>query len=160
MTTKYVAYHKELKSKDAVNKIRQRAHTKAPPASYVYVTDNENHLVGVLNMRDLIIGDAESTLESIMTRDFFSLNAFTDREEAASELANRKYFAAPVVDNENHLLGIVKADQLISEAQEEATAGLQKMFGVSADEHAFSSTMFSLRKRTFFIGNISSKVVW
>lgn len=147
MTTKYVAFHEELKIKDAIEKIRERAHSKAPPASYVYIVDDENRLVGVINMRDLIIGDGESNLESIMNKEFFSFNAFTDREEAASELANRKYFAAPVVDNENHLLGIVKADQLISEAQEEATAGLQKMFGVSADEHAFSSTMFSLRKR-------------
>ncbi len=147
MTTKYVSFNQELKIKDATNKIRQRAHSKAPPASYVYVVDDSNHLVGVLNMRDLLIADDESTLDNVMTRDFFSFNVFTDREDAANEISKRKYFAAPVVDNENHLLGIIKADQLISDAQEEASADLQKMFGVSADEHAFSSTFFSLKKR-------------
>jgi len=147
MTTKYVAFSKDIKIKDAINKIRQRAHSKAPPASYLYVIDDENHLVGVINMRDLIIGDEDNTLESIMIRQIFSLNAFTDREEAANELAKRKYFAAPVVDNDNQLLGIIKADQLISQAQKEATADLQKMFGVSADERVFSTIKFSLRKR-------------
>ncbi|GJM15563.1 MAG: magnesium transporter MgtE [Thermodesulfobacteriota bacterium] len=147
MTAKYVAFNKEIKIKDAISNIRQRAHSKAPPASYLYVTDDENRLVGVINMRDLIIGDEAKALETIMIRDIFSLNAFTDREEAATQLSARKYFAAPVVDNENHLLGIVKADQLIGQAKEEASADLQKMFGVSADERVFSSIKFSLRKR-------------
>lgn len=147
MTTKYVAFHKDIKIKDAINKIRQRAHSKAPPASYLYVIDEENRLVGVINMRDLIIAEESNTLESIMIRDLFSLNAFTDREQAANEISKRKYFAAPVVDNENHLLGIIKADQLISQAQEVASADLQKMFGVSADERVFSTIKFSLRKR-------------
>jgi magnesium transporter len=147
MTTKYVAFSQGLKIKDAVSKIRERAHSKAPPASYLYVTDDDNHLVGVINMRDLIIGEEDKTLESIMIRDIFCLNAFTDREDAASELSKRKYFAVPVVDNENHLIGIVKADQLIGQAQEEATADVQKMFGVSADERVFSTIKFSLRKR-------------
>lgn len=147
MTTKYVAFRKDIKIKDAINKIRQRAQSKAPPASYLYVLNDENRLVGVINMRDLIIGIEDNTLESIMIKDVFTLNAFTDREIAANEIAKRKYFAAPVVDNENQLLGIVKADQLITQAQEEASSDVQKMFGVSADERVFSSIKFSLRKR-------------
>ncbi len=147
MTTKYVAFHSNLKVRDAVNKIRKHAHSEAPPASYVYIIDDDYRLVGVLNMYDLMIADEDQTLEAIMIRDAFSFNAFKDRVDAANELAERKYFAAPVVDHENHLLGIVKADQLISNAQEEAVADLQKIFGVSPDEHAFSSTMFSLKKR-------------
>lgn len=147
MTTKYVAFHKDIKISDVIENIRLRAHSKAPPASYVYVIDDENHLIGVLNMRDLLIADADSRLELIMIKDPFSINAFTDREVAANELSDRKYFAAPVIDNENHLLGIVKADQLISQAQEDASADLQKMFGVSASERVFSSIKFSLTKR-------------
>ncbi|MGB2692687.1 MAG: CBS domain-containing protein, partial [Thermodesulfobacteriota bacterium] len=147
MTTKYLAFHKDIKIKDVINKIRQRAHSKETPASYLYVIDDENRLVGVINMRDLIIAEESNTLASIMIRDLFSLNAFTDREEAANEISERKYFAAPVVDNENHLLGIIKADQLISQAQEVASADLQKMFGVSPDERVFSTIKFSLRKR-------------
>lgn len=147
MTADYVAFNKDMKILDAMNKIRERAHSKAPPASYVYIVNDTNVLIGVINMRDLIIGQGDSTLETIMTRDIFFFNAFTDNEDAANELSKRKYFAAPVVDSENHLLGIVKADQLIGDAQNEASVDMQKMFGVSADEHVFSSTRFSLSKR-------------
>ncbi len=46
-------------------------------------------------MRDLIIGDEAKALETIMIRDIFSLNAFTDREEAATQLSARKIFCGP-----------------------------------------------------------------
>lgn len=147
ITTKYVSFHKDVKISDAINKIRERAHSKSPPASYVYIVDDSNRLLGILNMRDLIISEGDNTLETIMTKNIFYMDAFTDKEDAARELSKRKYFAAPVVDNEMHLLGIVKADQLLGEAQNKASADIQKMFGVSSDEHVFSSTRFSLRKR-------------
>ncbi|NIP30216.1 MAG: magnesium transporter [Candidatus Dadabacteria bacterium] len=147
MSTDYVAFHNDMKTMDAVNKIRERSRAKAPPASYVYVVDSENHLIGILNMRDLIVADDDTPLESIMTKNVFTLDAFTQREDAANELSSRKYFAAPVVDSENHLLGIVKADQLISQAQVEATEDILKMFGVGSEERAFSTLFFSLRKR-------------
>jgi magnesium transporter len=146
MSTDFLALHADIKVKDAIEKIRSMAHTKSP-ASYVYIIDSENHLVGVLNMRDLLLADENATLESVMIKDVFSLNAFTDREEAANEIAKRRFFAAPVVDNENHLLGIVKADQLINQIQAEATEDIQKMFGAGGDERISSHISFSLKKR-------------
>jgi|DewCreStandDraft_5_1066085.scaffolds.fasta_scaffold02634_6 magnesium transporter len=146
MSTDFLALHTDIKVKDAIEKIRSMAHTKSP-ASYVYIIDSDNHLVGVLNMRDLLLADENATLESVMIKDVFSLNAFTDREEAANEVARRRFFAAPVVDNENHLLGIVKADQLINQIQAEATEDIQKMFGAGGDERISSPISFSLKKR-------------
>ncbi|GBD39389.1 Magnesium transporter MgtE [bacterium HR37] len=146
MSTNFLALHADIKVKDAIEKIRSMAHTKSP-VSYVYIIDSDNHLVGVLNMRDLLLADENATLESVMIKDVFSLNAFTDREEAANEVARRRFFAAPVVDNENHLLGIVKADQLINQIQAEATEDIQKMFGAGGDERISSPISFSLKKR-------------
>lgn len=147
MSRDFLAFHSEIRISDAINKIRERSRAKVPPSSYVYVINPDNELVGILNMRDLIVGDGNSTLASIMIKKVFALDAFTDREDAANEISKRKYFAAPVVDNENHLLGIVKADQLISHAQEEATEDILRMFGAGGDERAFSTLSFSLKKR-------------
>ncbi|MGH7806833.1 MAG: magnesium transporter [Thermodesulfobacteriota bacterium] len=146
MTTDFLALHSDIKVEDAIQKIRSLIHRKAP-ASYVYVIDSESHLVGVLNMRDLLMAESNVTLESVMRKEIFSVNAFMDREEIANELSRRKFFAVPVVDNQKRLLGIVKADQLINQSQAEATEDLQKMFGAGGDERAFSPIWFSLRKR-------------
>jgi magnesium transporter len=70
-----------------------------------------------------------------------------DRQEVANELSRRKYFAVPVVDSDNHMLGIIKAERLIQGVQEDVTKDIQRMFGAGSDERVFSTLFFSLRKR-------------
>jgi magnesium transporter len=146
MTTDFIAFHTDIKVKDAIQRIRSLTFQKQT-SSYVYVIDNQNRLVGVLNMRDLLLASPEARLESVMIKDVFTINAFTDREEVADQLSSRRYFGAPVVDNDNKLLGIVKSDQLLSHVQQEATEDIQKMFGAGGNERAYSSVWFSLKKR-------------
>jgi magnesium transporter len=146
MTTNFIAFHTDIRVKDAIQRIRSLAFQKQT-SSYVYVIDNQNRLVGVLNMRDLLLASPEEKLESVMIKDVFTINAFTDREEVANQLSSRRYFAAPVVDSDNKLLGIVNSDQLLSHVQQEATEDIQKMFGAGGNERAYSSVLFSLKKR-------------
>ena len=59
-------------SRDAISKIRELS-KKRMPASYAYVIDDENHLAGVLNMRDLMIAPGHQPLEAIMLKKAFLL---------------------------------------------------------------------------------------
>ena len=146
MTSEYLTFSKDLRAQEAIGKIRSLA-KKRFPSSYAYVVDDENHLIGVLNMRDLMIADPHQRLESIIRKDVFSFHCFVDVLEAAGELAKRRYFAAPVVDSENHMLGVVKAERMIRGVQEDVTQDIQRMFGAGSDERVFSSIWFSLKKR-------------
>lgn len=110
MTTDFLSFDKELPAKDAINKIRALS-KKRRPASYAYVVDAEKHLIGVLNMHDLMIAQPGEKIESIMTRNVFSFHCFTDIQDAAAEFSKRKFFAAPVVDSENHMIGIFETPQ-------------------------------------------------
>ena len=146
MTTDFVAFKKDNSAEEAIEKIRALAKRKYP-SSYVYVVDEENRLTGVLNMRELMLAAPDKALDEISRKDFFALHCFTDRQDAANELAKRKFFAAPVVDSQNHILGIVKAERMIQGVQEEITKDIQRMFGAGADERVFSTILFSLKKR-------------
>ena len=146
MTVDFIAFHSDLKVKDTVSKIRYLAQ-KNSKSSYIYVIDKEGCLIGVLRMRDLLIADGNTLLESIMHRDVFSVDCFLDREQVANEFSRRNYFAVPVVDHEHKLLGVIRAEQMISDVQEEVTEDIQKMFGASGNERAFSPIAFSLRTR-------------
>ena len=146
MTTEFLAFRSEVRVKDAVRRIRSLARRNAP-ASYVYVVETNDTLVGVINMRDLLITSGTTPLRSIMKTDLISFNAFTDREDVANVLSQHRYFAAPVVDMQGHILGVVKADQLLSHVQDEATEDIQKIFGAGAEERAFSPIPLSLRTR-------------
>jgi len=146
MSTDFLSFHQDLTVAGAVEKIRLLAQTRFP-ASYAYVVDGEQHLIGVMNMRDLMLAAPQQSLASVMRRNVFSIHCFVDREEAANELSKRRFFAAPVVDSQQRILGIIKAEQLIQGIQEEVTEDLQRMFGAGADERTFSSLWFSLKKR-------------
>lgn len=150
VTTDFLSFDKDVLCRDAVSKIRGLSRKKAP-ASYAYVLDGGKHLIGVLNMRDLMIAMPDQTLESVMRGSVFSLHCFMDIQEAANELAKRKYFAAPVVDSENCMIGIIKAERLIKGVQEDTTQDIQRMFGAGGDEKPFSSIFFSLKKRLFWL---------
>ena len=146
MSTDFLSFNKDLHVGKVIEKIRALT-KKRYPSSYAYVIDDDEHLVGVINMRDLMLASPEDSLESVMRRDFFALHCFVDREEAANELSKRRYFAVPVVDSQNHILGIIKAERLLQGIQEEGTEDLQRMFGAGADEVTFSPIGFSLKQR-------------
>ena len=150
MTSDFLSFSKDALARDAISKIRSLAR-KRIPSSYAYVVDDDSHLLGVLNMRDLMIASPQQPLESITQKEVFSLHCFTDIQDAANELSKRRYFAAPVVDSENHILGIIKAERLIKGVQDESAQDIQLMFGVSADERPFSTLIFSLKKRLVWL---------
>jgi magnesium transporter len=146
MSTQLIALRENLRVKDAVERIRTLAQ-KRFPSSYAYVVDEKDHLVGVMNMRDVMLADPDEPLANVMRKEVFSLSCFAGREEAANELARRRYFAAPVVDAEGRVLGIIKAEQLIAGLQEDLTGDMQQMFGASRDERVFSPIRYSLKTR-------------
>lgn len=147
MSLEFLAFHSEITVQNAIHKIRQLEARKKSPSSYAYVVDKDHRLAGVMNMRDLMLAAPDAKLEAVMRKDLFFINCFMDREQIAEEFSRRRYFAAPVVDEERRLLGIIRAEQLLEDVQEEATEDLQKMFGAGGDERVFSPVKFSLRMR-------------
>lgn len=146
MTTDYLAFHEDVNVKDAIQRIRALA-SRQDAASYAYVVDEANRLVGVLNMRDLLLASGEAELRSIVKRDVFVADGFMGREELAHELSKRRFFAAPVVDAERRLLGVVKTERLLGDVQEEAAEDILRMVGAGVDERTFSPIPYSLRRR-------------
>ncbi len=150
MTPNFMAFPITMKVGEAVQKLKSFAQRKTS-LNYVYVTDSENRLRGVLNMRDLLLAREEDLLESIMISDVFRVEATMDREKVIQELSSRSFIAVPVVDKNGHLLGTIRTDELIASAQEEATEDIQKMFGAGGDERVSSSISFSIKKRLFWL---------
>lgn len=145
MTKDYVSFHSHMKVRDAISKIKTTTGKRV--SAYTYIVDDEHRLVGVLSMYNLIKASGESNLESIMKRGVYTVDCFTERQKIVDELKQYRYSTAPVVDSQNHMLGIIRAERLIGQGQQNVAGDIQKMVGVSAEERTFSSVWFSLRKR-------------
>lgn len=114
---------------------------------YLYVTDERGRLVGVVNMRELLLAQPRDALEPLIRREVVSVPASLSRGELAQLIRERHLVALPVVDAEGFLLGVVRSDEILDALGEDAFGDLQKMVGAGEDERALSPISIVVRKR-------------
>lgn len=146
MRTDYAAFQPDTTVNQVITSLRAQVGKQIPPAN-LFVIDKDRVLIGVLSMRDLVIASGGTELGDIMAKGILSVEAFDDSHKALNILSGRGFTSVPVVDSRGRLLGVVRATGLLEDAEETAHEDLQKLFGVSKDERAFSPLLFSLRKR-------------
>ncbi|KXG78581.1 Magnesium transporter MgtE [Fervidicola ferrireducens] len=132
MTTEFIAFPKDMKAKEALDKLAEIA-PDAEMIYYVYVVDDGGKLLGVLSLRDLVLSEPDTPLSEIMYTDVKKVFATQDQEEVIRLMAKYGFLALPVVDENNILLGIVTFDDVMDAAQEEATEDILKMAGASEE---------------------------
>jgi magnesium transporter len=86
-----------------------------------------------------------------MRQDVRSVPATMDQEAVAKLMRRYGYLALPVVDDRNHLVGLITFDDAADVLEEEATEDVQRMFGAGAEERLTSSWHFSFRKRIWWL---------
>lgn len=116
---------------------------------YVYVVDAENHLQGIVSMRDLVMAKTTDIIGDIMKTELRGIiNVLMDQEDVAHVMAEHNFHALPVVDDDNHLLGIVTDDDIIDVIHQEATEDFQKALGAGGDEALDDPIAESVRRRS------------
>ena len=146
MHTDFLAFRGDMKVREVILKLRQIAR-KHLPATYCYVVNDAHVLLGVLNMRDLLLASPDSPVDEIMIKEVVKVSPFADREELVAMFARRHYLAVPVVNEAGRIIGIVNTKNIIASTEEEATEDLQILFGASAEERVYSPAWFKIRKR-------------
>ncbi len=74
---------------------------------YVYVADSGDHLLGVVDLKDLLIADDKAPLAAIMSENVISLNEGSTLKEASQEFERYGFRALPVTDDDNRLIGVI-----------------------------------------------------
>ena len=109
MTTEFVAVPASLTCAQAIDRLRE-LEPDAETIYYVYVTDDEDRLVGVLSLRDLIVARPDTSVAEVMIPEPVTVGALADEDEVAEVVAHYNLLAVPVVDASSHLVGIVTVD--------------------------------------------------
>jgi magnesium transporter len=100
---------------------------------YLFVTDRQNKLKGVVNLRTLVTNPPTAKIADIMNEDVISINVSTDQEEAANLMKRYDLLALPVVDEEDRLLGVITYDDSFDIIEEEATEDIYRLGGISEE---------------------------
>jgi CBS domain-containing protein/sporulation protein YlmC with PRC-barrel domain len=112
MTTEYVTVTPDLTAAQAIAELRKQGED-AELLYYVYVTDAEEHLLGVFSLSDLIMAQPDTPVTQFMHKRIISVELDTEQDEIAQIVAKYNLLAVPVVDAEDHMHGIVTADDAL-----------------------------------------------
>ncbi|MFH0862265.1 MAG: CBS domain-containing protein [Candidatus Altiarchaeota archaeon] len=114
MDTSYIAVTEDCTAQGTIDLLRKIS----PPSEtiyHIYVVDLENHPVGVLSIRRLIIAPPQVKVSEIMKKEVIHVRLSTTKEDVAKAIAKYDLFVIPVVDDANILRGIVRADDVLTE---------------------------------------------
>jgi magnesium transporter len=112
MTTEYVSVLPDMTASQTIDHLR-KVGEEAELVFYVYVTDAQEHLIGVFSLSDLIIAQPETPITQFMHKRVVSVELDTEQDEIAQIVAKYNLLAVPVVDAENRLHGIVTSDDAL-----------------------------------------------
>jgi magnesium transporter len=102
--------------------------------SYIYAIDSGEHLLGVVQMRDLLSRSPDTYVKDIMLRNVIKVDIETDIREVMRIFVAHKFLALPVIDKSQRLVGIVTADDMVDAAGLQADKDIAMIVGTSVDE--------------------------
>lgn len=112
MTTSFLSFAPERTAREAMDTIRREAEDM-DLIYYLYVVDSEEHLLGVLSLRELIVASPEKALSELMDTRVVAVNIEEHKDRIADDFAKYGILAMPVVDEDNRLKGVILFKNLL-----------------------------------------------
>lgn len=112
MTTEFASVPVSVTATEAIQILRQ-TEPEAETIFYVYVVDEQNHLLGVFSLSKLLFADPSTPVSQFMQTRVITVSPTASQEEVAQIVAKYDLLAIPVVDEQNILQGIVTADDAL-----------------------------------------------
>ena len=151
MTSEFAALPEDKTAADAVELLRG-LDEDFESVRYVYLSDEDNKLSGVVTLNALIVAEPETPLADICTREVITASPEDDQEDVAEDIAKYNLLAMPVVNDEGRLLGIVTVDDALDVLEEEHAEDLQIAGGIASDDESAhgGDLLWLLRRNAWF----------
>lgn len=146
MTTEFISIFKTQTVKDTMAQLKKEG-PEAETIYYLYVVDEDKRLVGVLSLRDLIISEEDTLIDDILSEKVVSVSVAEDQEDVAKMMRDYDFLAVPVVDFQDHLLGIITVDDILDVMEEEASDDYSKFAAITDNERPNENAFISAKKR-------------
>lgn len=151
MSSDFVTLPPHLNMQQAIDQLRQVAADRET-LYLIYITNHAQQLQGVISLRQMIQAGPEHLISDVMTKDLVVGHVDEDQESIAGKLSHYDFIALPIVDNEQHLLGIVTYDDAMDVIQQEFTEDILKGSAVESSPNMSLKTapILSLYKKRVF----------
>ena len=130
MNTRYSRLRTDMTVDEAISYLRRDARSREKTVYYVFVVDAQEHLLGVVSFRDLLVAPGDKLVRDIMRTEVISAPEDLDQEALSKLFMRHHLLMMPVVDAEGRIKGVVNLNDIVDVVQEEATEDIQKLGGV------------------------------
>ena len=146
MATDCIIIGEDMSVKQAMNALVSQAR-KNDNISTLFVVDESNVFSGAIDLKDLITADSSTALESITATSFPYVYANEHTADCIEKLKDYSEYIIPVLDDENKLLGVITAQNIIEASDDEMGEDYAKLGGLSAEEDLNEPVLASVKKR-------------
>ncbi|MDT8421266.1 MAG: magnesium transporter [Desulfuromonadales bacterium] len=135
MLSEYLDFDGEQRIQDVLDDLQANREDYAHyDVQYLYVTDGDNRLQGVLRMRDLLFPSRTAKLSSLMISNPYKVNVDASLDDLRNFFEEHNLFGVPVVDEESRLLGIVLPEAVEEAHQKQSTQHYLGLSGIVGGE--------------------------
>jgi len=130
-----------------------RARAEIPDGTdSIYVVTRNNEYIGSVFLSRLLTLDPSSSIAEIISTEIHPIPAVTSAEEVVWEFENRDLLSAPVVDNENRLVGRITIDDIVDVIRDEAEHSIMGAAGLGEEDDMFAPVVRSAQRRALWLG--------
>lgn len=149
MNPRFARLRPDMTVDAAISYLRRQREEQVETIYYAYVLDKQQHLKGVVSLRELVTAAPSKQVSEVMNSDVISVQEETDQERVANVFAEHDLTVVPVVDEHGHMKGVVTVDDIVDVVREEATEDMHKIGGTEALEAPYLQVdlLVMLRKR-------------
>ncbi len=127
--------------------------------SEVFIVDPTFHLLGTVSLNRLLRAKRPIVVDTLMEDRERSVSVDLDQEEVARQFERYNLMSAPVLDENDRLVGIVTHDDIIEVIQEEADEDIKRLGGVGDESLADSVMRITQRRFLWLLINLGTAVI-
>jgi len=162
MVTEYLQYSINFSVRGVLDDLRNHAETYSHyDVLYAYVVDEQDRLAGVVRLRDLLLAPNDTQVGTLMSPNPIKVAATSNLEELSEIFDKHEYFGLPVVDEQGHLVGVVKRTSLQEALENRADKSFLAASGILGGEELRSlpARVRTLRRLSFLILKIGLNLI-
>ena len=130
MQREFVSLNSYLNVGDAIDFLRKNKSDLPEDFYEVYLLDNLNKIAGTVPLGRLMGSKRSTLLENIKNKNTRSIKVLTDQEEVAYQFNKYAMVSAPVLNDDNEIIGSITVDDVVDVIEEEREEDIFKLGGV------------------------------
>ncbi len=118
----------------------------------IFVVDRAYKYLGSIHISTLLTNEAEQNIKPLINKDLKPILADTSESDVASLFEQRDLISAPVVDDQNQLIGRITIDDVVDVIRDEAEHSVMSMAGLDEEDDVFAPVIESTKRRSIWLG--------